>query len=49
MQKKLMDTYGNHYDSSILNHAARITDESIRKLTREPAVKMEPCLDKEER
>ncbi len=49
MQKKLMDTYGNHYDSSILNHAARITDESIRKHTREHAVKMQPCIGQEER
>ncbi len=49
MQKKLIDTYGDHYDSSILNHAVRITDESIRKHTREPVVKMRPCMDKEER
>ncbi len=49
MQKKLIDTYGNNYDSGILNHAIRITDENIRKHTRKPAVKMQPCMDKEER
>lgn len=49
MQKTLIDTYGDHYNSSILNHAVRITDESIRKHTREPVVKMQPCMGKEER
>ncbi len=49
IQKKLIDTYGDRYDSSILNHAIRITGESIRKHTREPAVKMQPRIDKEER
>lgn len=49
MQKKIMDTYGNHYDSGILNHAIRITDESIRKHTRKSAVKMQHCMDNEDR
>lgn len=49
MQKKLMDTYGNHYDSSILNHAIKITDESIRKRTRESHVKMQPYIGIEDR
>ncbi len=49
IQEKLMDTYGDHYDSSIFNHAIRITDESIRKHTRKPAVKMQLCMDKQER
>ncbi len=49
MQKKLMDTYGDHYDSGILNRAARITDESIRKPTWKSAAKKQPCTDKEER
>lgn len=48
-QKKLMDTYGNHYDNSILNHAIRITDESVRKRTRESHVKMQPYIDIEDR
>lgn len=49
MQKKLMDTYGSHYDSGILNHAIRITNASIRKHTRKSAVKMQHCMDNEDR
>ncbi len=49
IQKKLINTYGDHYDSTIFNHAIRITDESIRKHTRKPAVKMQLCMDKQER
>lgn len=49
MQKKLMDTYGNHYDSGILNHAIRITEESIRKRTRESHVKVQPYIGIEDR
>ncbi len=49
IQKKLINTYGDHYDSTIFNHAIRITDESISKHTRKPAVKMQPCMDKVER
>ncbi len=48
-QEKLINTYGNRYDSSILNHATRITDENIRKHTWKPAAKPQPCTDKEER
>ncbi len=49
IQKKLIDTYGDRYDSSILNHTIRITGESIRKHTGKSAVKLHPCMDKEER
>jgi len=48
-QKKLIDTYGTHYNSSILNHTIRITDKRIRKRTRESHVKMQPCMGIEDR